>query len=162
MKKENAAAIIYHCSQDSEKVISNRPKLQRRLQRAIEDMVEDGFVNFILPLDEHSPFPATAIEAIRAERLLNPRIRLILMLPYEIEEHFDKSPVERLKAYTQYADEIIYNQREYDIEALPNQVENLLDRSAALIIYYEKNCSQLSYITHQAQQNRLPLITINI
>ncbi|MFR9534970.1 MAG: hypothetical protein SNG49_09050 [Rikenellaceae bacterium] len=162
MKKENTVAIIYSCSQTSEKVIRNRPKLQRRLQRAIEDMVEDGFLNFILPLDEHNPFPTTAIEAIRAERLLNPKIRLILMLPYEIEEHFDKSPAERLNDYTKYADGVIYNQREYDIEALPNQTENLLEKSSALIIYYEKNCSQLSYITHQAQYKRLPFININL
>ncbi|MFR9496359.1 MAG: hypothetical protein SNG81_08310 [Rikenellaceae bacterium] len=162
MKKENTVAVIYHCSQTSEKVISNRPKLQRRLQRAIEDMVEDGFVNFILPLDERSPFPATAIEAIRAERLLNPRIRLILMLPYEIEEHFDKSPAERLKAYTKYADEIIYNQSHYVIGNPTNQPENLLSLTNGLITYYEINCTQLHQITHHAHQNQLPLITINI
>ncbi|MFR9554245.1 MAG: hypothetical protein SNH35_08410, partial [Rikenellaceae bacterium] len=130
--------------------------------RAIEDMVEDGFYNFILPLDERSPFPTSFIDAINAEKSHNPNIRLTIMLPYEIEECFSVPLAERLKAYTQHADEIIYNQREYDIEALPNQTENLLTRSAALIIYYEKQCSQLSYITHQAQHGRRPMININI
>ncbi|MFI3293642.1 MAG: hypothetical protein SNI70_09015 [Rikenellaceae bacterium] len=162
MTKENTVAVIYHCDRLSEKVIRNRQKLQRRLQRAIEDMVEDGFINFILPLDERSPLPTSFIDAIIAEKSHNLNIRLTIMLPYEIEECFSVTPAERLKAYTQHADEIIYNQREYDIETLPNQVENLLAKSSALIIYYEKNCSQLSYITHQAQHKRLPFININL
>ncbi len=162
MTKETSVAVIYHCDRLSEKVIRNRPKLQRRLQRAIEDMVEDGFSNFILPLDERSPFPTSFIDAINAEKSHNPNIHLTIMLPYEIEECFSAPPAERLEAYTQNADEVIYNQREYDIETLPNQTENLLDMSAALIIYYEKNCSQLSYITHQAQHGRRHLININI
>ncbi|MFR9543507.1 MAG: hypothetical protein SNH27_15840 [Rikenellaceae bacterium] len=134
MKKETSVAIIYHCSQNSEKVIRNRPKLQRRLQRAIEDMVEDGFYNFILPLDERSPFPTSFIDAINAEKSHNPNIRLTIMLPYEIEECFSVTPAERLKAYTQYADEIIYNQKEYICGEPTNQVENLLEKSAAIII----------------------------
>ncbi|MFR9545869.1 MAG: hypothetical protein SNJ29_09865 [Rikenellaceae bacterium] len=162
MKKENTAAIIYSCSQDPEKVISNRPKLQRRLQRAIEDMVEDGYINFILPLDERSPFPATAIEAIRAERLLNPRIRLILMLPYEIEEHFDKSPAERLKAYTKYSDEIIYNQSHYVCGSPTNQTENLFSFASATILYFERNCNSLSSVIHKINTERLPYININL
>ncbi|MFR9500450.1 MAG: hypothetical protein SNH18_08420 [Rikenellaceae bacterium] len=162
MTKENSVAVIYHCDRKSEKVIRNRPKLQRRLQRAIEDMVEYGFSNFILPLDERSPFPTSFIDAIIAEKSHSPNIRLTIMLPYEIEEGFCVTPAERLKAYTQYADEIIYNQKEYICGEPTNQVENLLDKSSALIIYYEKYCSQLSYITHQAQHDRLPYININL
>ncbi|MFR9543911.1 MAG: hypothetical protein SNH27_17940 [Rikenellaceae bacterium] len=115
--------------------------------------IPDGFTNFILPLDERSPFPTTFIDAINAEKSHNSNIRLTIMLPYEGEQ---------APSYTEYADEIIYNQQEYDIETPPNQVDNLLDRSAALIIYYERNCSQLHQITHHAQRNRLPIININL
>lgn len=162
MTKETSVAVIYHCNRPSEKVIRNRPKLQRRLQRAIEDMVEDGFSNFILPLDERSPFPTSFIDAISAEKSHNPNIRLTIMLPYEIEECFSATPAERLNKYTKYADEIIYNQKEYICGEPTNQTENLFDRSSAVIIYYEKYCSQLNYITHQAHHGRRPLININI
>ncbi len=162
MKKENTVAIIYSCPLSSEKVARNRPKLQRRIARAIEDMVEDGFSNFILPLDERSPLPAVAIEAIRAERLLNPKIRLILMLPYQMEECFSVTPAERLKAYTKYADEIIYNQSHYVSGNPTNQTENLLSFASATIIYFESNCSTLNLITQKFNTERLPHININL
>ncbi len=162
MKKENSVAVIYHCSQNSEKVICNRPKLQRRLQRAIEDMVEDGFSNFILPLDERSPFPAVAIEAIRAERLLNPTIRLIIMLPYEIEECFSVTPAQRLKAYTRYADEVIYNQSHYVSGKPTDQTENLLSLTSAAIIYFERCCNVLNFVLQKVNGERLPYVNINL
>ncbi|MFI3304615.1 MAG: hypothetical protein SNF68_07870 [Rikenellaceae bacterium] len=162
MTKKNTVAVIYLCDRLSEKVIRNRQKLQRRLQRAIEEMVEDGFSCFILPLDERSPLPSNFIDAITSAKSHNSNIHLTIMLPYEIEEWSNKSPAERLKIYTQYADEIIYNQKEYICGELTNQVDNLLEKSSALIIYYEKYCSQLTYITHKAQIGRLPLININI
>ncbi len=162
MTKENTVAVIYHCDRLSEKVIRNREKLQRRLQQAIEDMVEDGFINFILPLDERSHFPSSFIDAITVEKAHTPNIRLTIMLPYEVEECFAQQPAERLHAYTKYADEIIYNQREQICGEPTNQVENLLERSSALIIYYEKYYSQLSHITHQAQRRCLPFININL
>ncbi|MFR9634029.1 MAG: hypothetical protein SNI46_04140 [Rikenellaceae bacterium] len=144
MTKETSVAVIYHCAQNSEKAIRNRPKLQRRLQRAIEDMVEDGFSSFILPIGGRSPFPTIFIDAIIAERSHNPNIRLTILRPHE-DEPFT------LTAYTQHADEVIYSPK-----------ETLLDRSAALIIYHEKYCSQLNHLTHHAHRNRLPLIHINI
>ncbi len=162
MTKENSVAVIYNCDRLSEKVICNREKLQCRLQQAIEDMVEDGFTSFILPLDEHSPFPASFIDAITAEKAHTPNICLTIMLPYEIEEWSAMSLTERLHAYTKYADEIIYNQREQICGKPTNQIDNLLERSSALIIYYEKYYTQLSHITHQAQRRCLPFININL
>ncbi len=162
MTKETSVAVIYHCDRLSEKVIRNRQKLQRRLQRAIEDMVEDGFSNFILPLDERSPFPTSFIDAIIAEKIHNPNIRLTVMLPYEIEECFSVTPAERLKAYTKYADEIIYNQSHYVSGNPTNQTENLFSFASATIIYFECNCTSLNFLTQKVNAERLPYININL
>jgi len=153
-------SIIYLSPRGSEITICNREKLRRRLLRAIEDMVEDGFTTFILPIEEYSPFPTTAIDAILDAKAHHPNIRLTIMLPYEIDdEYFTEKQCHNL---CQYADNIIYNQEQYICGISSSNTEKLLSLSSAAITYFESNCSRFCYTIAQVQSRRMPFININI
>ncbi len=155
-------SIIHLCEHLSERVIRNREKLRRRLLRAIEEMVEDGFTNFILPIEKYSPFPTTAIDALLDAKAQHPNICLTIMLPYFFEDGVPATTAKHNAPFVQYADKIIYYKKEY-IRGEPNLLNhNLLSQSSALIIYYDRNSTLLNYITHQAQRQRLPFANINI
>lgn len=153
MEKESTVAVIYQCDYQSDKVIRNRPKLQRRLQRAIADMAEDGFSNFILPLEKPCPFASVFADAFIAEKALDPTINLTIMVPFEEDlasNSFD------------YAFQTIFCHKEYTPSEPIKITENLLHLSGGLILYFERNCSKLRFTSSHALQHRWPLININI
>ena len=155
-------SIIYLCDKLSERVIRNREKLRRRLLRAIEEMVEDGFTNFILPIENYSPFPTTAIDAILDAKVYHPTICLTITRPYHSEDGLPVTTARHNAHLVQYADHIIYNKKEY-VCGEPNLLtENIISQSSALIIYYDRNSTQLQRITQQAQHRNIPFVNINI
>ncbi len=160
MTKKKNVVLFYSCNRLSEKVIGNREKIQRRLQHAISDMVEDGFENFIMPFDERSPLPTSFVDAIVAEKIIHPTITLSISFPCMREEPFAKAPAARHWQYTQYADQIIYTQMDFSYDMRVKQTEQLLKMADAIITYYDLSGSQLNRIIGYAQQNRLPFINI--
>ncbi|MFI3266198.1 MAG: hypothetical protein R3Y15_03480 [Rikenellaceae bacterium] len=93
MTKENTVAVIFEEGVLSKKSLEQIIKLQNRLQRAIEDMLEDGFVNFILPIiGTYMLFPTGFIDAMLEIKKHNKQIQLIIMLPYEIDKRYYLSP----------------------------------------------------------------------
>ena len=151
-------SIIYFSPRGSEIIIRNRAKLQRRLLRAIEDMVEDGFTTFLLPIEEYSPFPTTAIDAFIDAKIQHPNIRLTIMLHYDVEGVFAIPSAERNHHYCKYADAIIYNNE----ESPSNSAEKLLSLSSAVITYFEHTCARFYYTTNHAISHRIPFVNINI
>ncbi|MFI3264768.1 MAG: hypothetical protein SNG38_03925 [Rikenellaceae bacterium] len=163
--RSTSVAIIYQCDSLSEKVIRNRKKLQRRLQQAIKDMVEDGYSNFILPVDtadRHNPFPTTFIDAVVAEKGHNSNVYLTIMLPHEVETEFSKTSAERMQNYTEHADCVIYAQKEHNFETPNSSIEKLHSLSSATIAYFECSCSKLYFVTLHAQYNRQSFVNINL
>ncbi len=113
-------------------------------------MVEDGMVNFILPIECENTFITTVIDAIQAEKRHNKHIRLTIVFPYEKEwlKPFDH--------YIRYADEVIYNRGEYICGEPTNMLEKIIAISSASILYCEESRPiQLLYL-------RRPLININL
>lgn len=157
------ASIIYLSPRGAEMTIRNREKLRRRLLRAIEDMVEDGFTTFILPIEEHFLFPTIAIDAILNAKANHPCICLTIMLPYQIDDEcFVENPIQQYHRYCQYADDIIYNQERYICGVPSNSTEKLLSLSSAVITYLGHNCARLCYVMARIQHRRVPFININI
>ncbi len=162
--KTASVAIIYNCARLSEKIIRNRTKLCRRLQYAIKEMVEDGFTNFILPIEHETPFPTSVIDAINIERANNPNIQLTIMLPYKLEKvgSVPSAELQHNYHYTIYADQIIYNEKIRNNQSKTNLIRNLLSIANAVITYYEQDCYTISNVMQHILIRGLRHTNINI
>ncbi len=163
MTKEKIVAVIFESGPLTHKSIERTAKLEHRIQRAIEDMIDDGFRHFTLPIIEHRPqFPAAFIYSFECVKRLHPDIHLTMMLLYRRDNRELLSPAENFSYLTDSADQILYNQDEYLGNIPTRHIENLLAESSALIIYYEKDTLELRDVTSYAHRNRLPIINIKI
>ncbi len=167
MKNEKTVAIIYNID-PQKNTQRNTQKLQRRLQQAILNMIEDGFSNFILPLndDPDCQFFNLALNTLLTTRDAHPHTTTTIMLPYKDDGVYVQSPEQRLWHHCKHANKIIYNQQEYTLGRPDNKIQNLLRLSHAVILYHETtttlpSLSPFRQITTHALRHNLPISHIN-
>ena len=157
--KSRTVSFIYNQTKNSPIFTSDRSKLQLRLDRAISDMIEDGFDTFLVLLDKG--FGTMAAESVLKAKSQHLNIKLVIVFPYLDDGiGLDNTPAERNHIICTQTDYVTYISDKY-ICGIPLNPDNfLIDNSSATILYLEKYSTHARYVLDRVLNNSLIMINL--
>ena len=157
--KSRTVSFIYNQTKNSPIFTSDRSKLQLRLDRAISDMVEDGFDTFLVLLDKD--FGTMAAESVLKAKSQHLNIKLVIVFPYLDDGiGLDNTPAERYHIICTQSDHVTYISDKYICGTPLNHDNYLIDNSSATILYLEKYSTHARYVMDRVLRNSLILINL--